>query len=76
VTDAAIAKIVSSGFPTFPSATLVEPAVQIARAYARTVYDCLYVVLAIQTRTQCVTADEKLANSLAGRMPVIWLGAL
>jgi predicted nucleic acid-binding protein len=29
VTDAAIAKIVSSGFPTFPSATLVEPAVQI-----------------------------------------------
>jgi predicted nucleic acid-binding protein len=76
VTDAAIAKIVSSGFPTFPSATLIEPAVQIARAYARTVYDCLYVVLAIQTRTQCVTADEKLANSLAGRMPVIWLGAL
>ncbi len=73
--DAAIAKIVSSGFPAFPCSTLIESAIQIARAYTRTVYDCLYVALAIETRTQVITADEKLVNSLAGRLPVLWLGA-
>lgn len=76
VADAAIAKIVSSGFPSFPSKSLIESAGRIARDHARTVNDCLYVALAIQTRTQCITADEKLARSLAGRLPVIWLGAL
>ena len=75
IADAAIAKIVSSGFLAFPSATLIESAIQIARAYGRTVYDCLYVSLAIETRTQVVTADEKLASSLTGRLPVLWLGA-
>jgi predicted nucleic acid-binding protein len=74
IADAAIAKIVSSGFLAFPSANLIEPAIQIARAYGRTVYDCLYVSLAIETKTQAITADEKLASSLAGRLPVVWLG--
>lgn len=76
VADAAIQRIVSSGFPSFPCSGLLEPAIHVARAYVRTVYDSLYVALAIQTKTQLVTADEKLANSLAGRLPVIWLGAL
>lgn len=76
VADAAIQRIVSSGFPSFPSSTLIEPAMPIARTYGRTVYDALYVALAIETKTQMITADEKLANSLAGRLPVIWLGAI
>jgi predicted nucleic acid-binding protein len=76
VADAAITKIIGSHFPTFASDTLIGPAMQIARAYGRTVYDCIYVALAIQTKTQLVTADEKLANSLTSRLPVIWLGAL
>lgn len=74
--DAAIAKITGSRFPSFPSSTLIEPALQIARAYGRSVYDCLYVALALQTRTQLITADEKLAHSLARPLPVIWLGVL
>jgi predicted nucleic acid-binding protein len=48
---------------------------QIARAYGRAVYDCVYVALAVETSTHLVTADEKLANSLPG-MPVTWLGLI
>jgi len=76
VADAAIQRIVSSGFPSSPSSALIEPAMPIARAYGRTVYDSLYVALAIQTKTQLITADERLVNSSAGRLPVIWLGAV
>jgi len=60
---------------TFPSSPLIHPAIQIARAYGRTVYDCVYVALAIETGSEMVTADEKLANALPG-MPVLWLGLL
>ena len=74
--DAAIQEIVSQEFSTYPSAALIQPAVQIARAFERSVYDCLYVALAIQTDTELVTADAKLANSSAGRLPVVWLGLL
>ncbi len=76
VADAAIEQIVKSGFLSFPTSTLVEQALEIARVYARTVYDSIYVALAIRTKTQAITADERLANSLAGRVPVVWLGAL
>lgn len=71
--DAAIERIVHAGFRSFPSSVLIAPAIQIARAYVRTVYDSIYIALAIQIKAQVITADEKLVNSLAGRLPVIWL---
>jgi predicted nucleic acid-binding protein len=40
------------------------------------VYDSLYVALATLTNSQLITADERLANSLAARFPVKWLGAM
>jgi len=49
---------------------------QIATAFERTVYDSLYVALAVHSSAQFITADERLANSLAVRFPVKWLGAL
>jgi predicted nucleic acid-binding protein len=61
--------------PTASSAELVEPALALAVAFDRTVYECLYVALAVQSRGQFLTADERLANALAGRLPVKWLGA-
>ena len=73
--DSAIRELISSGFPTFPSASLIETAIQLARAYQRTIYDCIYVALAVETRSEMVTADERLANSLPG-LPVVWLGLL
>lgn len=73
--DSAIRDMISSGFPAYPSSILVERAIQLARTYRRTIYDCIYVALAVETNSQVVTADERLANSLPG-LPVVWLGLL
>jgi predicted nucleic acid-binding protein len=63
-------------FSTVPSRTLMTEALIIAFAYDRAVYDCLYVALAIRSKSQMITADERLANALAAYLPVKWLGAL
>jgi predicted nucleic acid-binding protein len=47
-----------------PSWPLVTVALTIACQAGRTVYDCLYLALAIQEKTVMVTADEKFYNSL------------
>jgi predicted nucleic acid-binding protein len=73
--DSAIRELIGIGFPAFSSFSLIEAAIQIARAYQRTVYDCIYLALAVETRSEMVTADERLANSLPG-LPVVWLGLL
>ena len=63
-------------FSTVPSHALMTEALRIAFAYDRAVYDCLYVALAIRSKSQMITADERLANALAAHLPVKWLGAL
>ena len=63
-------------FTTVPSLMLLPEALKIAFAHDRAVYDCLYVALAVQSKTELITADERLANALAARFPVKWLGAL
>lgn len=50
----------------YPSGPLVLSALDIAHRSGRTVYDCLYLALAVQLGGRMVTADEKLVNSLAG----------
>ncbi|MDX1932685.1 MAG: type II toxin-antitoxin system VapC family toxin [Capsulimonadales bacterium] len=47
-----------------PSWPLVTVALTIACHAGRTVYDSLYLALAIREKTQMVTADEKLYNAL------------
>ena len=61
---------------TAPSLDLVPRALDLAISYGRTVYDSLYVALAIQSKSEMITADERLANSLAAYLPVKWLGTL
>ncbi len=73
---AALASLTQRDFPTVPSLKLVDIAFQIATAFERTVYDCLYVALAVHSNAQLITADERLANSLASHFPVKWLGAI
>ncbi len=46
------AEIQSRKFLTVTSATLLADALRIAFAYDRAVYDCLYVALAIQSKTE------------------------
>jgi predicted nucleic acid-binding protein len=63
-------------FTTVPSLILLPGALRIAFVHDRAVYDCLYVALAVQSKADLITADERLANALAARFPVKWLGAL
>lgn len=67
--------LVSYGLPVAPSATLLELALRIGVEYERTVYDSIYIALAVQSGRELITADEKLANALAAYFPVQWLGA-
>ena len=59
----------------FSSSNLLEEALHIALEHNRTVYDSLYVALAVRSSTDFITADERLANALAAYLPVKWLGA-
>ena len=62
-------------FRTVASLVLLPEALRIAFAHDRAVYDCLYVALAVQSKNELITADERLANAMAARFPVKWLGA-
>lgn len=72
----AIRRLKTQQLSTVSSITLVEDAFVIAVSFGRTVYDSLYVALAVAAKAQLVTADERLANSLAAHFPVKYLGAL
>ena len=61
---------------TLPSLDIVPQALDLAITHGRTVYGSLYVALAMQSKSSLITADERLANALAARFPVKWLGAL
>jgi len=62
--------------PTFPSYPLLRDAYTIATRFRCTVYDCTYVALAVVSGQPLVTADERLANTLAAHFPVRWLGSV
>jgi predicted nucleic acid-binding protein len=49
-----------------PESPLLVAAFDLADRAQRTVYDCLYVALAVQLGGRMVTADQRLYNSLAG----------
>jgi len=49
---------------TLPMGSLVESALEIAVSFGRTVYDSLYLTLALSRQCQLVTADRRLYNSL------------
>ncbi len=72
----ALREIERRNFPTLPSQPLLEEAFTMAAAFDRTVYDAVYVALAVVSHAPLITADERLANALAARAPVRWLGGL
>ena len=74
--ESALLAMRDRNFPTVSSHTLLVEAFAIATAFDRVVYDALYVALAATTKSQLVTADERLANALAAHLPVKWLGSL
>lgn len=74
--ETALTSLRERKLPTVSSLTLLDLAFAIALTFDRTVYDSLYVALAVDSHAQFVTADERLANVLAAHLPVKWLGAL
>lgn len=74
--EEALANLARQGFRTASCEPLLEDAFAIASDYNRTVYDAIYVALAVATNRILVTADERLANALAAYFPVRWLGSL
>jgi predicted nucleic acid-binding protein len=74
--EKALSALLDHGLATLAPEELFAPALKIALESNRSVYDSLYVALAVHAKTQLITADEKVANALAARFPVKWLGAL
>ena len=74
--QASYGKVADLAIRTIPTFSSVPEAFQLAAAYDRSVSDSIYVVLALHARADLITAYEKLANALAARFPVKWLGAL
>src|SRR5271157_3688921 len=74
--DVNLAAVRDLNLTTVPSVGLIDHAFKIATRFDRTVYDSLYVALAVEAHAQMVTADEELANAVAAHLPVKWLGAL
>ena len=74
--EASLTALRRQEIPTVPVLPLLDSALDTAIVHGRSVYNSIYVALAIETGGQLVTADQKLANALAGGFPVVWLGAL
>lgn len=53
-----------SGVKFQDTKSLIQSAFDLACEYKQTVYDCLYLALAIREQSVMVTADEKLVNAL------------
>jgi predicted nucleic acid-binding protein len=58
-----------------PTSDLLVQALQIAVVCDRTFYESLYIALAVATKTELITADERLVNAIGSRFPVRWLRA-
>jgi len=56
---------------------LIESALELALRTGRTVYDCLYLALAVRTKSIMVSADKRLVNALLGtplEKHIVWIG--
>jgi predicted nucleic acid-binding protein len=62
------------GLLSYPTEMLIEDAFSIAAKFDRSVYDSVYVALAILQNMPLITADERLVSSLSPHVPVMWLG--
>jgi predicted nucleic acid-binding protein len=74
--EAALSALRSRNLPTISSDGLLEQTLSIALTFDRTMYDSIYVALAVQAHCDLITADERLANALAAHLPVKWLGSV
>jgi predicted nucleic acid-binding protein len=73
-----VAEVARLPIRCFDSHDLMSDALQLAMRYDRSIYDSLYVALAVRTRSVMITADKRLANAMA-KTPLMkrvsWIGA-
>jgi predicted nucleic acid-binding protein len=71
VEEVTAAQAIGHQFPGIlePVAPIVDGALALALEHGRTVYDCLYVALALREGCQFVTADERLYDALRDALP-------
>jgi predicted nucleic acid-binding protein len=74
--EVGVAELTKYNFDTVPTFFLLPEALSIALNFSLSLYDCVYVALASQAQANLVTADERVANALAARFPVKWLGVI
>ena len=56
---------------------LIESAFELALRTGRTVYDCLYLALAVKTKSIMISGDKRLVNALLGtplEKHIVWIG--
>ena len=58
-----------------PCGALARPAFQLAQSDGRSVYDCLYLALALEQGCQLVTADRKFLDAVVRHLPetMVWI---
>lgn len=57
--------------PLFAAVPLLPRALEIAKQFHQTVYDCLYVALAEREGFELVTADDKLVKAVQPALPFV-----
>ena len=63
------------GSESIPTSDLLRQSVADCGRLAIAVFmTALYVAVALATKTELITADERLVNALGSRFPVRWLG--
>jgi len=61
-----LADVLRLPLQTTPSDRLVDSALQLALRTGQSVYDCLYLALAVKNKTVMVSGDRRLVSALAG----------
>jgi predicted nucleic acid-binding protein len=74
--DAALESVLKLPLEVTPTVEVVREASVIARKYDRTVYDSIYLALAVRTGYHLITADNRLVSTVGDSLPVFWLGSL
>ena len=72
--EAAFKDLLVLELPTAQALPLLEGTLRLAIQHERSVYDSVYLTMARNLGAEFVTADEKLVNAVAGRLPVKWIG--
>jgi predicted nucleic acid-binding protein len=68
-----LSDLLTLSIPLTSSSLLAEKALELAQTHKRSVYDCLYLALALDRGADLITSDERLYNAIGAKFPQIKL---